>query len=357
MWYSNYDGLKEGLAAVRLRFFETCKEKELEENAVIAGFYRDLTAKAVYESNWQEGVKLERGKTQRFSNMAFDEIGTFTGPSLDLDAILKIHQKLVRGIFKKGGSMEEVGAFNLASSYTYMTAIRAEMARKATVVMIKEAAEFALTAQSDYSHLSSYQDLMLSIEDAKRQVSESERIIPFVKSCDGGILKGLMDIEIEELRAPFSQKHLHFLHRVTMMGLLPPKECGRLRRIGVHVGHDGVLFPPPEAIEPMLDRFCKSMPSAIPDGDDIVRLSAVLSHRFVSIHPYVDGNGRVSRVIMNGVLCGRHPPVALKADKKGSKRYGQALARADRGNLEPLAALICKSLIESYESMIRAISH
>jgi len=44
--------------------------------------------------------------------------------------------------------------------------------------------------------------------------------------------------------------------------------------------------------------------------------------------------------------------VYLKADKKGRHRYSQALRRADRGNLFPLASLIAISLKEVYEKII-----
>ena len=58
---------------------------------------------------------------------------------------------------------------------------------------------------------------------------------------------------------------------------------------------------------------------------------------------------------MNLVLAGHFPPVYLKADKKGRHRYSQAVRRADRGNIEPLAALIAMSVIEIYEKMLNAL--
>lgn len=86
-------------------------------------------------------------------------------------------------------------------------------------------------------------------------------------------------------------------------------------------------------------------------------LAASASHRFVAIHPFEDGNGRASRLLMNLVLVGhKMPPVYLKADKKGRHRYTQALRRADRGNIEPLACLIAMSLIDVYEKMLKSLN-
>lgn len=80
--------------------------------------------------------------------------------------------------------------------------------------------------------------------------------------------------------------------------------------------------------------------------------AAKLSYDFVRIHPYADGNGRLSRLIMNLVLWNPFFPVYIKANSLGRKRYAQALKRANRGDLEPLAAIICIYLIEVYNLLL-----
>jgi Fic family protein len=88
---------------------------------------------------------------------------------------------------------------------------------------------------------------------------------------------------------------------------------------------------------------------------DPVLIAAKASHRFVAIHPYEDGNGRVSRLLMNLVLWGHFPPVYLKANKNGRHRYGQAIRRADHGNIKPLASLVAMSLIEIFENLLGSL--
>ena len=63
----------------------------------------------------------------------------------------------------------------------------------------------------------------------------------------------------------------------------------------------------------------------------------------------------MSRLVMNMVLWDQFPPVYLKADKKGRHRYVQALKRADRGNMTPLACLIAMSLKSIYQKLLRSV--
>ncbi len=60
----------------------------------------------------------------------------------------------------------------------------------------------------------------------------------------------------------------------------------------------------------------------------IPELAAWVHYRFVCIHPFIDGNGRTSRLLMNLVLIqnGYPPAVILNVDRK---KYHQVLKQAD----------------------------
>jgi Fic family protein len=84
-----------------------------------------------------------------------------------------------------------------------------------------------------------------------------------------------------------------------------------------------------------------------------VVLAAILHYNFVRIHPFDDGNGRLSRLLMNYVLF-KHdlPPVVIKSANK--KEYLQVLADADSGNPEPFIEYVAQQLIWSLNLSINA---
>lgn len=84
-----------------------------------------------------------------------------------------------------------------------------------------------------------------------------------------------------------------------------------------------------------------------------VELAARMHYRFVRIHPFDDGNGRLSRLLMNYVLLrAGYPAVVIKSeDKRG---YLNALHDADAGNLESFVAYIAKQEAWSLELALKA---
>ncbi|NIG52480.1 Fic family protein [Chitinophaga sp. Cy-1792] len=82
-----------------------------------------------------------------------------------------------------------------------------------------------------------------------------------------------------------------------------------------------------------------------------LQLAALLHYRFVRIHPFDDGNGRLSRLLMNYVLLrANYPPAIIKSADK--KNYLFALNQADVGDLDTFVQYVGEQLIWSLELYI-----
>ncbi len=84
-----------------------------------------------------------------------------------------------------------------------------------------------------------------------------------------------------------------------------------------------------------------------------IQIAAIFHHRFLKIHPFDDGNGRIARLIMNYVLLAHDlPPVIIKSEDKSN--YLRLLQKADNGNLVPFVDYCANQLLWSLDISLKA---
>lgn len=84
-----------------------------------------------------------------------------------------------------------------------------------------------------------------------------------------------------------------------------------------------------------------------------VSIAAIFHYKFILIHPFDDGNGRLARILMNFILMKfALPPVIIKTQDK--ENYLAALQKADGGMIEEFINYIAKNLISSLQIMVKA---
>ena len=75
-------------------------------------------------------------------------------------------------------------------------------------------------------------------------------------------------------------------------------------------------------------------------GGKALTIAAYAHAKLVGIHPFVDGNGRVARLLMNRELLRRkHPPVAIRKEQRLAY-YGALDAFHREGDLDALEAFL-----------------
>ena len=87
-----------------------------------------------------------------------------------------------------------------------------------------------------------------------------------------------------------------------------------------------------------------------PDIDRIAELHA----DFVKIHPFVDGNGRTGRLIMNLELMSVGYSIAI-IEPTDREAYYNALAKADNGNYQSITRLVKETVQRSIERELQIV--
>ncbi len=78
-----------------------------------------------------------------------------------------------------------------------------------------------------------------------------------------------------------------------------------------------------------------------------VELGAILHNKLVRIHPFADGNGRTSRVIINWILTKNKFPM-FYIELKDKIKYYEAIEEGDKGNDEAIVHYIAKVLMDQH---------
>lgn len=112
-----------------------------------------------------------------------------------------------------------------------------------------------------------------------------------------------------------------------LFNLTKPDIAGKIRKH--HVGISGSEFVPPSPVEvyPMLSEFFKWYDKNKKTLNP-VELAALAHLKFVTIHPFADGNGRLSRLVMNFILNKKGYPM-LDIPYEGRSSYYNALERSN----------------------------
>ena len=158
---------------------------------------------------------------------------------------------------------------------------------------------------------------------------------------------------VETPTAKLSLATLGWIHRiVTDDDKLPGESRGRLRAVQVWLGNpneSGRPLPPPDEVVKRLPEFlawwqAKHVELRTKSKDEILKGLAEFHHRFLAIHPFLDANGRVARLLLDQAsreLLNQSVGRELTDD---AEAYLKCLRLADDGDLEPLRRLINAAL-------------
>lgn len=121
--------------------------------------------------------------------------------------------------------------------------------------------------------------------------------------------------------------------------------AGQYRKVDVFI--TGTDHVPPSALEvPHKMRELVAWARKNYSKMYVVDFAAQFHHKFVHIHPFQDGNGRVGRLLMNIFLMAHGFPLVI-IQKNDRQKYYRVLSEADYGNYKSLSTFIAQAVLKS----------
>lgn len=140
------------------------------------------------------------------------------------------------------------------------------------------------------------------------------------------------------------------IHR-RVLGYVDPVEAGRFRRTQVLVGHH--IPPHPRDVEKQMQEFTQWLNSEDAMNLHPVEFAALAHYKLVYIHPFIDGNGRTSRLLMNLILMqAGYPPITIRKEQRSE--YYHVLEVANEGDVRPFIRFIAKCTEVTLDTLLLA---
>lgn len=159
--------------------------------------------------------------------------------------------------------------------------------------------------------------------------------------------------DIVNQQIPFSEMVLKQIHGLVLHGI-DRDNAGRYRTVPVLIAGSSHVPPQPWQLQSLMEQyfaFYETQKTALHP----VALAAAMHEKLVSIHPFVDGNGRTARLVMNLLLLQQGYPLAIIGGSYESRMaYYTALEQAatDPAVFVQFIAGQVKTAIERYLSVL-----
>jgi len=120
--------------------------------------------------------------------------------------------------------------------------------------------------------------------------------------------------QIKRKTSDLREKDILKIHEI-ILDKIDPENSGVYRRVPVRISGSAVVMPNPRKVQTLMDDFFYWLKNKT--KMHAVELAGEAHYRFVTIHPFVDGNGRTARLLMNMILMMKgYPPAIIRKNDR-----------------------------------------
>lgn len=162
--------------------------------------------------------------------------------------------------------------------------------------------------------------------------------------------------QLVEDKTPFTETILLQIHQLILQGI-DNHNAGKYRNVQVLISGAKHIPPQPYLVPKQMESFFIWY-NEYKDKIHPVVLSAEMHQRLVTIHPFIDGNGRTSRLLMNLILIQNGYPIAiLKGDVASRLKYYECLEIAQtENNNKPFIEFIAENIKNTMNRILKSIN-
>ncbi len=199
-----------------------------------------------------------------------------------------------------------------------------------------------------------------AIEGSTISLKDTAHILNDGISPEGKELREIHEVENTKKAYEFMKKHkngitFNFileLHYQLTYNILQ-EQAGKFRRIQVYMGGSRHVPPPASTVKAKVIHLLNWARNH--SKLHSVVMAAYFHHQFIAIHPFIDGNGRTGRLLLNFILMkGGYPPVCIKKEER--IKYTNYLELARDGDTAPFLNFIISKVEEAYKELVDNIS-
>ncbi|MFC6277264.1 Fic family protein [Psittacicella hinzii] len=160
-------------------------------------------------------------------------------------------------------------------------------------------------------------------------------------------------VEQAQAGVPLSLALAQEFNRLVLATGIYAEQAGQFRNQPIHVEGAKNFAPDPEVILSKLSQLIMDYNNDLASGKAVLERAIRFHADFLHLQPFVDGNGRVARLILNFELMkAGYPLLCIQpADKN---EYFKCLSSADRGNYSAINELLHLEMVRSLNVMLNA---